>query len=64
MVWSISLALLLGAFIFFLLRTNYLRWSDALLCSVFGFLVASTGLAPAVNAALTSLGHALGSMHP
>jgi hypothetical protein len=60
---SISLVLLLGALIALLLRVRFLRFTDVLLCGTFGFLLASTGIAPLVRTALTAVGRALGALH-
>ncbi|MET9382934.1 hypothetical protein ABZY09_18145 [Streptomyces sp. NPDC002928] len=62
MLLSMSAVLLLGLFIWFLLRIRYLRWADALLCGTFGFLLARTVAAPAVQMLLTGIGAILGQL--
>ncbi|MFE2587308.1 hypothetical protein FNH09_43560 [Streptomyces adustus] len=55
MVISISAALLLGIVVVLLLRSGYVRFGSALACVLFGFALASTGLAPAVTAVLEAV---------
>ncbi|MDF3288356.1 hypothetical protein [Streptomyces silvisoli] len=38
-----------------LLRTGYVRFGSALVFALFGFFLASTGIAPTVNHAITSV---------
>jgi hypothetical protein len=57
-----SAVLLLGLFIWFLLRIRYLRWVDTLLCGTFGFLVAKTVAAPVVQAVLVAVSGFLGQL--
>lgn len=64
MLVSVSLVILLGALIAFLVHAGQARLVDVLVSAAFGFLLAGTGLAPAVRAALAALGSALGSVHP
>jgi len=59
---SMSAVLLLGLFIWFLLRIRYLRWVDTLLCGTFGFLVAKTVAAPVVQAILVAVSGFLGQL--
>ncbi|MFD6300774.1 hypothetical protein ACFWFU_38795 [Streptomyces sp. NPDC060235] len=54
MALSISAALLLGIVVFVLLKGGYVRVGPALTCSLFGFTLAATGLAPAINSGLAS----------
>jgi len=61
---SISVVLLLGLLIWFLLRIRYLRWAEVLLCTVFGFLLASTAAEPLVQATLDAVAGALGQVRP
>ncbi|MGW3145651.1 hypothetical protein ACWDG1_13415 [Streptomyces sp. NPDC001177] len=60
MLVSTSAVLLLGLLIWFLLRIRYLRWADALMCGVFGFLLSRTLAAPLVQAFLEAVGGFLG----
>ncbi|MFI6459590.1 hypothetical protein [Streptomyces sp. NPDC050538] len=62
MLVSMSAVLLLGLFIWFLLRIRYLRWADTLLCGTFGFLVAKTVAAPVVQAVLVAVSDFLGQL--
>ncbi|WP_431983123.1 hypothetical protein [Streptomyces qinglanensis] len=55
MALSISAALLLGIIVFVLLRGGSLRLGAALACTLFGFTLAATGLAPVINNGLASL---------
>lgn len=59
---TVSAALLLGLLIWFLLRIRYLCWTEFLLCSVFGFLVAATAAAPAIRTALEGVNGFLGQL--
>ncbi|MFF8646492.1 hypothetical protein [Streptomyces sp. NPDC015345] len=54
MALSISTAVLLGIIVFVLVKGGYVRVGSALACTLFGFTLAATGLAPAINSALTS----------
>jgi hypothetical protein len=56
---SVSLVLLLGLLIVFLIRYTKLRTWQAILCILFGFYVASTPLGPYINAAATAVIHLL-----
>ncbi|MGW3652495.1 hypothetical protein [Streptomyces sp. NPDC000878] len=55
MALSISAAVLLGIIVFVLLKGGYVRVGPMLACTLFGFTLAATGLAPAINSGLTSL---------
>lgn len=50
MVVSIPAALLLLVLVVVLLRGGYVRAGSAGVCALFGFFLASTGIAPAVTA--------------
>lgn len=63
MLVTMSAALLLGLLIWFLLRIRYLRWVEFLLCSAFGFLVATTAAAPAISTVLEGVGGFLGQLN-
>jgi len=54
---SVSLVLLLGLLIVFLIRYTKLRTWQAILCILFGFYVASTPLGPYINAAASAVIH-------
>ena len=49
MVLSVSFVLLLAVLVWFLIRYAALRGWQALICILFGFYLASTGLAPYIR---------------
>lgn len=49
MAVTISLALLFGIVLFFLLRSSSLNWGSAFVAVMFGFFLASTGAAGPIN---------------
>lgn len=55
MALSISAAVLLGIIVAVLVKGGYVRVGSALACTSFGFTLAATGLAPAINSGLASL---------
>ncbi|MBZ6128559.1 MULTISPECIES: hypothetical protein [Streptomyces] len=55
MALSISAAVLLGIIVLVLLKGGYVRAGSALVCALFGFTLATTGLAPTINSGLASL---------
>ncbi|MET9497435.1 hypothetical protein [Streptomyces sp. NPDC006552] len=55
MAVSLSLTLLLAVIVVILLRTGSVRTGGAIACALFGFALASTGAAPAINSFLASL---------
>lgn len=62
MVFSISAAVLLGIIVVVLLKGGYVRFGSMLACSLFGFTLAATGAAPAINNTLASIAGALSSL--
>jgi len=54
-ILSISMVVLLGIAVFFLWKTGYQRIGPAVVVGLFGFFLAGTGLAPMVNAAVSSV---------
>ncbi|WP_424864068.1 hypothetical protein [Streptomyces sp. MMS24-I29] len=62
MVVSLSAVILLGIIVFALFRGGYVRAWSALACAGFGFTLASTGIAPAINNGLASLAGLLSSL--
>ncbi|WP_097893646.1 hypothetical protein [Streptomyces sp. st170] len=56
---TISAVVLLLVVVAILLRTGSLRFGPALAAALLGFFLASTGIAPAVNNALSSLATAI-----
>lgn len=61
---SVPLVLLLLIVVIVLLRGGHVRLGSALACTLFGFFIASTDLAPAVSAAAGAVTAALGSLTP
>jgi len=59
---SMSVVLLLGLLIWFLLRIRYLKWAEFLLCGTFGFLLAKTVAAPVVQTVLDGVSGFLGQL--
>ncbi|MCX5055085.1 hypothetical protein [Streptomyces sp. NBC_00474] len=55
MAVSVSAAVLLGIVVIVLNRGGYVRVGSALACTLFGFLLASTGVAPVISSGLASL---------
>ncbi|MGH3921811.1 MAG: hypothetical protein ACRDTT_02865 [Pseudonocardiaceae bacterium] len=55
MILSVSLVLLLGVLVWFLVRFAGLRGWHALLCVLFGFFLASTPLAPYIQTGCRAL---------
>lgn len=55
MALSISAAVLLGIIVVVLAKGGYVRIGSALVCTLFGFTLAATGMAPAINNGLTSV---------
>ncbi|MFC7994337.1 hypothetical protein ACFUV2_34245 [Streptomyces pilosus] len=55
MIVSVSLALLLAVVVAVLLRQRILGIGSALACGAFGFCLASTGIAPAIETLLATL---------
>ncbi|MFI1334333.1 hypothetical protein ACH4U7_30345 [Streptomyces sp. NPDC020845] len=59
MIVSLSSVLLLGAVLGLMLRNRTLGTGGATIAALFGFCLASTGAAPAINDALQSLADSL-----
>ncbi|MFF3015507.1 hypothetical protein [Streptomyces sp. NPDC057939] len=55
MALSISAAALLCIIVVVLVKGGYVRIGSALVCTLFGFTLAATGLAPFINSTLASL---------
>jgi hypothetical protein len=62
MALSISAAVLLGVIVFVLLKGGHVRVGSMLACTLFGFTLAATGLAPTINSGLAALGGLLSSL--
>ncbi|MFB6814496.1 hypothetical protein ACFCV8_08115 [Streptomyces sp. NPDC056347] len=55
MALSISAAVLLGIIVFALVKGGSVRFASALACTLFGFTLAATGLAPAITSSLAAV---------
>ncbi|MEU9157972.1 hypothetical protein AB0N17_41335 [Streptomyces sp. NPDC051133] len=55
MALTVSLVVFAGIIVVVLLRTGYLRLWPALAAVLFGFTLASTGVAPAINSGISSV---------
>ncbi|WP_432189848.1 hypothetical protein [Streptomyces sp. Tue6028] len=62
MALSVSAAVLLAILVFILMKGGYVRLGSMLACTLFGFTLAATGLAPAINSALALLAGLLSSL--
>ncbi|WPO76275.1 hypothetical protein [Streptomyces sp. KN37] len=62
MAFSISAAVLLGIIVAVLVKGGYVRVGSALACALFGFTLAATGLAPAINSSLATIAGLLSSL--
>ncbi|MEU5255111.1 hypothetical protein [Streptomyces longwoodensis] len=62
MALSISAAVLLGIIVFVLLKGGYVRVGSMLACTLFGFTLAATGLAPVINSGLVSLAEVISNL--
>ncbi|MET8953247.1 MULTISPECIES: hypothetical protein [unclassified Streptomyces] len=63
MVLNVSGVLLLGTCVFLFSRKDGLKGSHAAVCSLFGFYLASTGIAPGIKAGGQSLASLLGGIN-
>ncbi|MEV7478728.1 MULTISPECIES: hypothetical protein [Streptomyces] len=55
MAVTVSLVLLFGLVLFFLLRSNSLGWGSAFIAVMFGFFLASTGASEPINELTTAV---------
>ncbi|GAA4846358.1 hypothetical protein [Kitasatospora terrestris] len=63
MLFTVSAAVLFGVALALMLRFKAVSTSGAVVAALFGFYLASTGIAPSVNNAVVSLFHALQGLH-
>ncbi|WEH34474.1 hypothetical protein PZB75_14645 [Streptomyces sp. AM 4-1-1] len=59
MALTVSAVVLFLIIVLIMLRTGYLRFGPALAAALLGFFLASTGIAPTITEALTSIAAAL-----
>ncbi|CCB78090.1 MULTISPECIES: hypothetical protein [Streptomycetaceae] len=62
MILSISGVVLLGVIAFLFFRKDGMKISHALVCSLFGFYLAGTAIAPSIKAGGQSLASLLGGL--
>ncbi|MEU5756749.1 hypothetical protein [Streptomyces sp. NPDC047829] len=62
MALSLSAAVLLGIIVAVLVKGGYVRVGSAVACTLFGFTLAATGLAPAINSGIASIAGLLSSL--
>ncbi|MFE7854414.1 hypothetical protein [Streptomyces sp. NPDC057403] len=62
MALTLSLVVFAGIVVLILLRTGYLRIWPALAAALFGFTLASTGVAPAITSGISSIAGMLSSL--
>ncbi|MET9694304.1 hypothetical protein ABZY81_38795 [Streptomyces sp. NPDC006514] len=62
MALTVSLVVFAGILVVVLVRTGYLRLWPALAAVLFGFSLASTGIAPAINNAIRGVAGWLGTL--
>ncbi|PBC76163.1 hypothetical protein BX265_0866 [Streptomyces sp. TLI_235] len=63
MLFTVSAALLFGVALALMLRFKAVSLSGAIVAALFGFYLASTGIAPSVNGAITGLFRTLANLH-
>lgn len=62
MILSVSAVVLFGVLLFVLLRNGALRAGSAIVAAMFGFFLASTGIAPAIHDALDGITTAIAAI--
>ncbi|MEU9396112.1 hypothetical protein AB0D86_39690 [Streptomyces sp. NPDC048324] len=63
MAISISAVALLGILVFIFVRKSGLNAAHAIVCSLFGFFLASTSMAPNINRFVTGVADMIGQVH-
>ncbi|GHD89878.1 hypothetical protein [Streptomyces naganishii] len=63
MAISLSVVLLLAIILVVLLRGGSLKAGPAIVAVLFGFFLASTGMAPSINRFLNSIAETINSIH-
>jgi hypothetical protein len=61
---TLSAIVLFAILSFVMVRARRVSWGAFLIVFVFGFLVAGTGFAPAINSGLTSVASLVGAPRP
>ncbi|WP_432039214.1 hypothetical protein [Streptomyces cucumeris] len=62
MVISLSLVVLVGIVLVLMIRNGSIKWGPGLVAILFGFLLASSDLAPDIQDFLDSVANAIGDM--
>lgn len=62
MIFTISGVMLLGIIVLLFFRKDGLKASHALVCALFGFLLAGTSIAPSIHAGGASLAGLIGGI--
>ncbi|MEH0441504.1 hypothetical protein ABT300_12480 [Streptomyces sp. NPDC001027] len=63
MAISISAVVLLGILVFVFVKKSGLNAVHAIVCSLFGFFLASTSMAPSINRFVTGVADMIGQIH-
>ncbi len=63
MIVSVSAVLLLGVFVYLLWRYAGLRLWQAAICTLFGYLLASSSLGPHIGNGLRAAAHFVSGLH-
>ncbi|KUJ69323.1 hypothetical protein ACZ90_13400 [Streptomyces albus subsp. albus] len=64
MAISLSLVLLVGIILVLMIRQNQIKPGPAIVAALFGFLLASTDMAPDIQHFLDSLADTIGDINP
>ncbi|MFD0444275.1 hypothetical protein ACFQ10_20235 [Streptomyces indonesiensis] len=64
MAISLSLVLLVGIILVFMIRNGRVKWGLALVAILFGFLLASSNVAPDIQKFLDSAAQAIADINP
>ncbi|MFI1968164.1 hypothetical protein BLA24_20780 [Streptomyces cinnamoneus] len=62
MVISLSVVLLFGIILVVMVRSNKLKMGPALVAILFGFFLASTGMAPSINRLVSSVAETINNI--
>ncbi|MDQ1294091.1 MAG: hypothetical protein QG608_1974 [Actinomycetota bacterium] len=63
MILTLSAVILLGVLVTFLVRYAGLLWWHALICILFGFLLAASSLAPYIRSFVAVIARVLAGLH-